>query len=86
MSVEDGSFSGHKIADGIDIFIDVASNHPYCHFCRIRVPAVVALHRSEGNPLHICRECLSKRLSALAEVEVTDEPKIENRTGGSPAI
>ncbi len=73
MTVEDGSFSGEKIVDGIHVMVAVPSNHPYCHFCRNRVPAAVVLHRGDGNPLHICRDCLSARISALdTATEVTN--------------
>jgi hypothetical protein len=66
MSVEVGKF-GHVTVDGkIEYFKKVPSSSPFCHFCRQRVDVVTVLERTNsGNPLHICKVCLTKRLDGF---------------------
>jgi hypothetical protein len=51
--------------DGLKYYVTVPCNKPYCHFCRKQVPQVSVLDRLQGNPLHICKECLSARLDGF---------------------
>lgn len=52
-------------------------HHPFCHCCRQRVSAVVVLDNEfGGNPLHVCRDCLSSMLKGFDELTPAEKVRI----------
>ena len=52
---------GHFRVGGLNFYVAVPSNKPYCHFCQKRVRMIaVIVNATPGNPKHICEACLAE--------------------------